>query len=217
MSRTKQSKKSILKKGIIDNNPTFVMLLGMCPTLATTNTFAGALAMGISVVIVLVLTNAVISLFRKIVPAQIRIPMYITLIATVVTIIEYFLQIYFIELYDSIGIYIALIAVNCIILGRAEAFAAKNNVGDSIVDGLGTGLGFLFGLSILAFFRELIGTGGIDLLKINIMSSENAISIFAQNPGAFLTLGIIVAIRQYQVIKKKKTKELQGDYENVNR
>ena len=196
-----------LIKGIIKENPTFVLVLGMCPTLGTTTSLANGLGMGLSVLFVLIITNALIALIRKIVPSEIRIPVYITVIALVVTLIEWMVNALSPSLYASLGIYLPLIVVNCIILGRAEAYASDNTVKDSIFDGMGMGLGFTLGLSTLGFFRELLGTGTVELLGFTLFDRQIAASFFVESPGAFLMLGLIIGIINTIRIKKEKEKK----------
>jgi len=181
-------------KGVIKENPTFVLVLGMCPTLGVTTSLSNAVGMGLSVLVVLILTNSLISLIRNIVPNEIRIPVYITVIALVVTLIEWVLNATNPTLYASLGIYLPLIVVNCIILGRAEAYASENTIFDSVFDGMGMGLGFTLGLSTLAFFRELFGTGGVEFLGFTIFDASKAASFFVQPAGGFLMLGLIIGI-----------------------
>lgn len=201
------SPKQNLIKGIIKENPTFVLVLGMCPTLGTTTSLANGLGMGLSVLFVLIITNAAISLIRKIVPPEIRIPVYITVIALVVTLIEWTVEALSPSLYSSLGIYLPLIVVNCIILGRAEAYASDNTVKDSIFDGMGMGLGFTLGLSTLGFFRELLGTGTVELLGITLFDKSIAARFFIESPGAFLMLGLIIGTINTVRIKKEKEKK----------
>jgi electron transport complex protein RnfE len=158
---TLKSKKDIFTKGIFKENPIFVFLLGMCPALAVTSTFETALGMGLLVIFVLTSSNIVVSLIRKFIPSDVRTPSYIVVIATFVTIVRMFTERYAPALYDSLGIFIPLIVVNCLILGRAEAFASKNNVFDSMLDGLGMGSGFGFALLVIGFLREILATGTI--------------------------------------------------------
>ncbi len=203
------SPKQNLIKGLFKENPTFVLVLGMCPTLGVTTSLENALGMGLSVVFVLILTNAVISLIRNIVPNEIRIPVYIIVIALVVTLIEWMLNAFIPELYAALGIYLPLIVVNCIILGRAEAYASDNTVFDSIFDGMGMGLGFTLGLSTLGFTRELLGTGSVELLNITLYESSVAASFLVSSPGAFLTLGILIGIiNTVRINKEKKAKAI---------
>lgn len=201
----KGSPRAIILTGLIKENPTFVLFLGMCPTLGVTTTLDSALGMGISVLFVLIMTNLIISAIRKIVPDDIRIPVYIVVIATVVTILEAFLHAYVTPVYDSLGIFLPLIIVNCIILGRAEAFASKNTMIKSVYDAIGMGLGFTVGLATLAFFRELLGTGSVGLLGVTLFSQEAGFTILKDPSGSFLMLGIIAGtIKTYQIDKEKK-------------
>ena len=201
-------KQNILK-GLFKENPTFVLVLGMCPTLGVTTSLDNALGMGLSVLVVLILTNSLISLIRNIVPAEIRIPVYIVLIALVVTLIEWFLEAYVNGLYNSLGIYLPLIVVNCIILGRAEAYASENTVFDSLFDAIGMGLGFTLGLSTLAFLRELLGTGSVNIpvLGFTIFDASKAASFFVQPAGGFLMLGLIIGTLNTIRLSKEKQKK----------
>lgn len=187
------------KKGLIDENPTFVQLLGMCPTLAITTSLKNGIGMGLSVTFVLVLSNMLVSLLRKIIPQKIRIAAYVVIIATFVTIVDLLLKAYIPALSNSLGLFIPLIVVNCIILARAEAFASKNNVAKSAVDGLGMGLGFTVAISFISAIREILGNGTI--LDIPVGISSPAI-IMILPPGGFLTLGIILGV--INVIKNKR-------------
>ena len=197
-----------LLKGLFKENPTFVLVLGMCPTLGVTTSLENGLGMGLSVLFVLVLTNAIISLIRNIVPPEIRIPVYIVVIALVVTLIEYLVNAFFPDLYAALGIYLPLIVVNCIILGRAEAYASDNTIFDSIFDGMGMGLGFTLGLSTLAFIRELLGTGSVELLGFTLFEANVAASFLVQPAGAFLTLAMIIGvINTIKIDKAKKRKK----------
>jgi electron transport complex protein RnfE len=192
----------VFKNGLVDENPTFVQLLGMCPTLAVTTSAINGLAMGLATTIVLVGSNLVISAMRKIIPDKIRIPAFIVIIATFVTIIEMFMHAYAIDLYASLGLFIPLIVVNCIILGRAESFASKNAAPASIVDGLGMGLGFAGALMILGSIRELLGVGSIFGFTILGGAFKPAIMMILP-PGAFLTLGLLIAIYQHSKNRKE--------------
>lgn len=194
-------------KGLIKENPTFVLILGMCPTLGVTTSLENGLGMGISVLFVLILTNTLISLIRNIVPSEIRIPVYIVVIALVVTMLEWILQAKFTNLYNSLGIFLPLIVVNCIILGRAEAYASDNTIFDSIFDAIGMGLGFTLGLSTLSFVRELLGTGSVQLLGFTLFDVSVAATFLVQPAGAFLTLGLIVGIINTIKIDKAKKKQ----------
>ena len=182
----------LITKGLIKENPTFVLLLGMCPTLATTTSAINGMSMGLATTFVLICSNIVISLLKNLIPDKIRIPAFIVIIATFVTIIQMAMEAYIPALYDSLGLFIPLIVVNCIVLGRAEAFAAKNNPFASLCDGLGIGLGFTFGLTLLGIVRELLGTGA--LFSLRIFPEEYGVLIFVLAPGAFITLGYLIAI-----------------------
>ena len=183
--------KTILN-GLIKENPTFVLMLGMCPTLGTTTSALNGMSMGLATTFVLICSNVAISLLKNLIPDQIRIPGFIVVIATFVTIIQMAMEAYMPALYDSLGLFIPLIVVNCIVLGRAEAFAAKNNPFASLCDGLGIGLGFTFGLTLLGIVRELLGTGA--LFSLRIFPEEYGVLIFVLAPGAFITLGYLIAI-----------------------
>lgn len=198
-------------KGLIKENPTFVLILGMCPTLGVTTSLENGLGMGLSVLFVLILTNSLISLIRNIVPNEIRIPVYIIVIALVVTLLEWILQAYNPTLYNSLGIFLPLIVVNCIILGRAEAYASENTIFDSIFDAIGMGLGFTLGLSTLSFVRELLGTGSVNLLGFTLFEANVAASFLVQPAGAFLTLGLIIGIINTIKVDKAKKKKAEMD------
>jgi len=177
--------------GIVKENPTFVLLLGMCPTLATTTSAQNGLGMGVATMFVLICSNVFISLLKNVIPDGVRIPCYIVVIASFVTILQMIMQAYVPDLYATLGIFIPLIVVNCVILGRAEAFAAKNNVLASLCDGVGIGLGFTLALGLLGFVRELLGNGAVWGIKI-FPSSMNML-VFVLAPGAFITLGLLMA------------------------
>ena len=196
--------------GLITENPTFVLMLGMCPTLAVTTSAINGLGMGLTTTAVLVLSNLMISLLRKVIPDGVRIPAFIVVIATFVTVIQLLLQGYIPSLYDSLGIYIPLIVVNCIILGRAEAFASKNNMFLSIFDGLGMGLGFTMGLTLIGIVRELLGTGGVFGVRV-LPSSYEPLTIFILAPGAFLVLAFLVALMNKLKMKSGKDTGAGGD------
>ncbi len=183
-----------LYNGIIKENPTFVLMLGMCPTLAVTVSAMNGLGMGLSTTVVLVLSNAMISLLRKFIPDKVRIPAFIVVVASFVTMVQLLLQAYISNLYESLGVYIPLIVVNCVILGRAEAYASKNNVLLSIFDGLGMGLGFTVGLTAIGLCRELIGAGTIFDFRIMPAAYEPA-TIFVLAPGAFFVLACLTALQ----------------------
>ena len=195
----KVSKLAILTKGIIKENPVLVLLLGTCPTLATTSSALNGLGMGVSAMAVLICSNIVISLLAKIIPDKVRIPCYIVVIAGFVTVVQFVLQAFVPSLYDSLGLFIPLIVVNCIILGRAEMFASKNNALDSALDGIGMGLGFTCAITILGAIRELLGggtilsTGSSALVDLSNFGYTPA-SIFILAPGAFFVLAMCVAV-----------------------
>ena len=181
-----------ITNGLIKENPTFVLMLGMCPTLGTTTSALNGMSMGLATTFVLICSNVAISLLKNLIPDKIRIPGFIVIIATFVTIIQMAMEAYLPALYDSLGLFIPLIVVNCIVLGRAEAFAAKNNPFASFCDGLGIGLGFTFGLTLLGIVREFLGTGA--LFSLRIFPEEFGVLIFVLAPGAFITLGYLIAI-----------------------
>ena len=196
-----------LYNGIIKENPTFVLILGMCPTLAVTSSLVNGAGMGLSTMAVLVLSNMVISMLRNIIPNGVRVPAFIVIVASFVTILQFLLEAYLPSLNSALGIYIPLIVVNCIILGRAESYASKNPVLPSIFDGLGMGLGFTIALSLLGGFREILGAGTI--LGINIPHWDG-IGIFVMAPGAFFVLAALTAIQnQIRISHGKKPRKLQ--------
>lgn len=195
---------SQFKDSAIINNPTFIQALGMCPTLATTTSAINALGMGLAATAVLILSNVIISLLRKIIPSQVRIASYIVIISGAVTAIELLMKAYLVDLYDALGIFIPLIVVNCIILARAEAFASKNNVLLSLVDGLATGLGFTGALFIIGCIREFLGSGSI--FGFVITPEQFHATIFVMAPGAFLTLGMLMALVQKLKNRTPKSK-----------
>lgn len=194
-------KKSIISNGILFENPTFVQLLGMCPTLAVTTTLQNGFGMGLSATAVLIMSNILVSALRKIIPDKVRIAAYVVIIATFVTIVQMVLQAYVPSLYASLGIFIPLIVVNCIILARAEAFASKNSVGKSALDGLGMGLGFTVALCIISLVREILGQGTIWGIKVIAEPLEPA-AIIGMPPGGFIVLGIIIGTINY-IVKKR--------------
>ena len=195
----------VFKNGIIDDNPTFVQVIGMCPTLAVTSSAINGIGMGLSTAVVLTCSNLVISLLRKVIPDKIRIPAFIVVIATFVTIVQMLLKAYVPSLDAALGLYIPLIVVNCIILARAESFASKNDPAASAVDGIGMGLGFTIALTVLGAVRELLGAGSIFGLSLFGASYQPAL-LFILPPGAFLTLGFLMALFN-TVVKKKGSKE----------
>lgn len=194
-------KDGILAKGILFENPTFVQLLGMCPTLAVTTSLQNGLGMGLSATVVLIMSNILVSFLRKVIPDKVRIAAYVVIIATFVTIVQMVLQAYVESLYASLGLFIPLIVVNCIILARAEAFASKNSVGKSALDGLGMGLGFTAALCIISAVRELLGAGTIWGVEI-LSGPVKPMAIIGMPPGGFIVLGIIIAVINYIIAKK---------------
>lgn len=209
----------ILKKGLFIENPIFVLLLGLCSALAITTTLTNAIGMGLAVTCVLILSNVIISLMRKIIPNEIRIPVFIVVIATLVKCVQMLMNAFTPELYVSLGVFIPLIVVNCIILGRAESFASKNTVIDSLLDAIGMGIGYTFAVVIISFCRELLGTGGLSLFNPFDATQvifefklfgDYAISLFNQPAGAFITLGCILAFIQFLKVRKmNKAKKVE--------
>ena len=194
MSNEQKSKfdLSVLWNGIIKENPIFVLLLGMCPTLGTTSSAINGLGMGLATTFVLLCSNMVVSSVKNLIPDQVRIPAYIVIIATFVTMVQMSMEAFVPALYESLGLFIPLIVVNCIVLGRAESFAAKNNIAMSALDGLGMGLGFTFALTLLGSVRELLGSG--KLFNFTVFPEEFGSLIFVLAPGAFIALGYLIAI-----------------------
>ena len=182
----------IIKNGIIKENPTFVLMLGMCPTLATTTSATNGMAMGLATMAVLICTNIVISCLKNLTPDKVRIPVFIVVIAAFVTILQMVIKAYLPDIDAALGLFIPLIVVNCIILGRAEAFAAKNGVVSSICDGIGMGIGFTFALTLLGAARELLGTGKV--FDMTLFSEDYGALVFVLAPGAFIALGYLIAI-----------------------
>jgi len=203
--KKKQSFRDIFMSGILKQNPTFVQFLGMCPTLAVTSKLENALGMGAGVIFVLVMSNLIISLIRKFVPNEVRIPIYIVVIASLVTILEMIMNAFVPDLAAALGTFLKLIVVNCLILGRAEAFAAKNSPIKSVVDGFGMGIGFTLGISLIAVFREVLGSGTI--LGIQIIPADFQLALIGGPAGAFLVFGILVA----QVTKLRIRKEQKSE------
>ena len=189
----KNSNLSILLKGLLLENPVFVLILGTCPTLATSTTVIGAIGMGLAATAVLICSNVVISLLRNVIPSSARIPCYIVIIAGFVTIVQMFIHAYLPALYDMLGVYLALITVNCIILGRAEMFAGKNTVGKSALDGVGMGLGFTLALLMMATVREVFGAGSFAGIEIPFISNYK-IEILTKAPGGFMVYGMMIAL-----------------------
>ena len=197
---------SVMLKGLLRENPVFVLILGTCPTLATTTTVIGAIGMGLAAAAVLICSNAVISMLRKFIPDTVRIPCYIVIIAGFVTIVRMFMQAFLPDMYELLGVYLDLITVNCIILGRAEMFAGKNSVGKSVLDGIGMGLGFTIALVAMATVREVLGAGTFAGIEIPFMINHT-IDIFIKAPGGLMVYGFLIAlvnvITKGKAIKKK--------------
>ena len=193
------NKLKIILNGNITENPTFVLLLGMCPTLGTTSSAINGLGMGLATMFVLICSNAVIALIKNLIPDKVRIPSFIVVIAAFVTILQMCMEAYVPALYESLGLFIPLIVVNCIVLGRAESFAAKHNAFDSMLDGVGCGLGFTIALTLLGSVRELLGTGKI--FNTAIFPEHFGALVFVLAPGAFIALGYLIVI-----VNKLKTK-----------
>ena len=185
--------------GILRENPVFALVLGMCPTLATTTSAINGMSMGLATTFVLICSNVVISLLKNLIPDKVRIPAFIVVIATFVTMVQLLMQAFLPAIYEVLGLLIPLIVVNCIVLGRAEAFAAKNTVGLSALDGLGMGLGFSLALTLIGAVRELLGTGS--LFGMNLYSETYGMLIFVLAPGAFIVLGYLMALVQ-KLLKK---------------
>ncbi len=179
-------------KGFIKENPVFVLLLGMCPTLGVTSSAINGLGMGLATTFVLLMSNLMVSVFKSLIPQKVSIPSYIVIIATFVTVVQLTMQAYMPSLFKSLGLFIPLIVVNCIVLGRAEAFASRNNVLSSVVDGLGIGLGFTFALVLLGGIREILGSGKI--FNVTIYSENYVTLLFVLAPGAFIVLGYLIAL-----------------------
>lgn len=189
-----------LFNGILKENPTFVLMLGMCPTLAVTTSASNGVGMGLTTAVVLIMSNALISLLRKVIPDSVRIPAYIVVVASFVTIVQLLLKAFLPELNESLGLYIPLIVVNCIILGRAESYASKNSVGMSIFDGIGMGLGFTLGLTCIGLVRELLGAGAAFGVQV-MPASYEPIAIFVKPAGAFLVLAVLTAVQNKLQLK----------------
>ncbi len=190
-----------LYNGIIKENPTFVLMLGMCPTLAVTSSAINGLGMGLSTTVVLILSNLLISAFRKVIPNGVRMPAYIVIVASLVTVVQFIMEAYTPSLSASLGVYIPLIVVNCIILGRAESYASKNPIVPSIFDGIGMGLGFTVGLTSIGLVREFLGAGQLFGFQVLSLDWFTPITIFVMAPGAFLVLAFLVA--GMNIIRKK--------------
>ena len=189
----------IFTDGILKNNPTFVLVLGMCPTLATTTSAFNGMGMGVATMFVLVMSNIVISLLKNVIPDKVRIPAFIVVISSFVTVVQLLMQAYVQDLYNTLGVFIPLIVVNCIILGRAEAFASKHNVWESALDGLGIGLGFTLALTLVGIVREVLGAG--EIFGLDIWQGDGAL-VFILSPGAFFVLGYLMILFRKLTTKK---------------
>ena len=203
-----------LYNGVIKENPTLILMLGMCPTLAVSTRAMNGIGMGLSTTAVLILSNLVISLLRKAIPDQVRLPSYIVIVASLVTVTELLIEAYLPSLYEALGIYIPLIVVNCIILGRAEAYANKHNPGLSFMDGLGMGLGFTIALTLAGLIREVLGNGTAFGAQV-LPESVEPIAIFVQPPGAFLVLALIIAVMNAIGIKTRQRKLVESGCDGV--
>ena len=193
------SKWQLVTKGLVKDNPTFVLVLGMCPTLATTTSALNGLEMGLATMFVLICSNIVISLLAPLVPDKVRIPVYIVVIATFVTVLQLMMQAFVPDIYDTLGLFIPLIVVNCIVLGRAEAFANKHGVLDSTLDGIGIGIGFTLSLTVIGIVREVLGSGSVFGWKF---IQGDGILAFVMAPGAFLVLGYLMVLFNKFIAKK---------------
>lgn len=193
---SKISNRELLTRGLIRENPVFVLLLGLCPTLGTTTSAINGMAMGLATTVVLIFSNMLISLMKKVIPDKVRIPAYIMIIASLVTIVNMVMEAYLPDIHAILGLFIPLIVVNCIVLGRAESFASKNDVFPSILDGFGSGIGFTFALFVLGSIREVLGNGTLLDIKVTPEMFNPAI-IFILAPGAFMTIGCIIAAQNY--------------------
>lgn len=197
----KNSKLSIILNGIIKENPVFVLLLGLCPTLGTSTSAINGMSMGLATTAVLVFSNLIISCLKKFIPDKVRIPAFIMVIATLVTIVQMVMEAYVPDIYKVLGLFIPLIVVNCIVLGRAESFASKNTIFDSVLDGIGSGLGFTLALTILGIIREVLGNGSVFNIAILPASWPPAL-IFILPPGGFISIACVIAYQNY--LKDKK-------------
>ena len=194
--------KDIIKNGLIKENPTWVLILGMCPTLATTTSAVNGMMMGLATAFVLLMSNIVISLLKSVIPDKVRIPAFIVVIATFVTIVQMVMQAYMADMYETLGLFIPLIVVNCIVLGRAEAFASKNSVWHSALDGIFMGLGFTWALTLIGMVRELLGTGCI--FGQSLIGGADGMLMMILPPGGFLALGFLMALVNH--LRKKSVK-----------
>lgn len=200
-----KSNKEILLNGIIKENPVFVLLLGLCPTLGVTSSSINGMAMGLATMAVIICSNMLISMVKSVIPDKVRIPAFIMIIASLVTIVEMVMKAYLPDLYKVLGLFIPLIVVNCIVLGRAESFASKNSVFKSILDGIGVGLGFTLALTLLGTIREILGNGSAFGIAVTPASFNPAL-IFILAPGAFITIGCIIATQNYIKARKSEVK-----------
>lgn len=194
------SKIGLVTKGFIKDNPTFSLMLGMCPTLATTTSAVNGLSMGLATAFVLILSNMAISATARLIPDKVRIPSYIVIIATFVTLLQFLMQAYVPAVYETLGLFIPLIVVNCIVLGRAEAFANKNSIGDSALDGLGIGLGFTLSLTLIGLIREFLGSGSVFGFKLFM---GDGVLVFVLAPGAFLVLAYLLVLFRKYILKNE--------------
>ena len=226
MKREKGYTKRNFLKGIIAENPLLVSILGTCPALATTKTLESAIGMGILFTIVLICSSVLVSLLRKLISEEIRTPAYIVIIATFVTMVKMFANAFLPELYSTLGVFISLIVVNCIVLGRAEAYASKNNVFDSLIDALGMGLGYTVALLMMAFFRELLGTGAftfgriftfIPKVKLQIIPKDYRISLFQTPAGAFIVFAVILGVMAFIKNRKDELKANKAKQERIRK
>ena len=226
MKREKGYTRKNFLKGIINENPLLVSILGTCPALATTKTVEAAIGMGILFTIVLICSSVLVSLLRKLITEEIRTPAYIVIIATFVTIVKMMTNAFLPELYSTLGVFISLIVVNCIVLGRAEAYASKNNVFDSLIDALGMGVGYTLALILMAFFREILGTGAfsfgaifsfIPYFKLQIIPKDYVISIFQNPAGAFIVFGVILAVIAFIKNRKDEYKAYLARQEKIRK
>ena len=226
MGREKGYTKKNFLKGILIENPLFVSILGTCPALATTKSIEAAIGMGVLFTIVLVCSNLLVSLLRKLIPEEIKTPAYIVIIATFVTIVKMLTNAFLPELYSSLGVFISLIVVNCIVLGRAEAYASKNGPFDSFIDALGMGAGYTLAIIIMAFFRELLGTGAftfgkiftfIPVTKLQIIPKGYEIMIFQNPAGAFIVFGVILGVIAFIKNRKEELKLAKARQERIRK
>ena len=226
MKREKGAVKNNFVKGLIKENPLFVSILGTCPALATTKTVEAAIGMGILFTIVLVCSSVLVSLLRKIIKEEIRTPAFIVIIATFVTIVKMMTNAFLPELYSTLGVFISLIVVNCIVLGRAEAYASKNGVFDSFIDALGMGVGYTIAIIIMALFREILGSGAftfgkiftfIPYFKLQIIPAGYEIDLFQNPAGAFIVFAIILAVIAFITNRKNELKAAKEREEKIRR